>query len=230
MNRRATTLLSITAAFAVAFALPSAALAGDSAGKHGMSFGYSNSSDEDDFEYAVVDAGEDRSVSSSSSGAWSDLQELLDSTDDDVFYFAFHGKKYVVRDPALVARAQTIVRPMQELGAKQGKLGAIQGRLGAQQGKIGARQGVLGGRLALLATRNAFSRHDDTDTGIEIEQIQREMEKLGRQQEELGRKQEPLGAQQAELGKQMERLAKRVGADLRELAEQARGDGKAERL
>ena len=230
MKRLAVLLLLITVALAGAVSIRSSALAGKSDRKHSTGFAYSTSSDGDDFEYAVMERGDGGSVSSSS-GSWSNLQDLLDSTDDDdVFFFALHGKKYVVKDPALVSRAQAIVRPMQELGSKQGKLGAIQGRIGAEQGRIGARQGVLGARLAALATRNAFSRRDDSDTEIEIEHIQHEMEKLSREIEKLGREQEPLRARQVELGRRMERLAKQVGSELRELAERSIDDGAAERL
>src|SRR5688500_17458048 len=48
------------------------------------------------------------------------------------------GAAYVIRDPAILARAEAIMGPQRELGRRQGALGAQQGELGRKQGALGA--------------------------------------------------------------------------------------------
>ena len=222
-------------AFLVAAALPSTARASSYA------FG---SDDTDKFEFALVEADDERgSTISVTSRSLESIERLKDQEPGAFFWFTLDGRSYLVREPATVEEAMRITAPMRELGRKQGKLGAKQGALGARQGEIGgqqgalgARQGALGARLAALAMNAAYDG-DSKATRTRREKIEEEMEDLGRQIEELSRRMEPLNAeqeilaeQQSALGRQQESASRKAIAELRRLAERARKDGRAQRV
>lgn len=194
-----------------------------------------------DFEYALIEGGTDGDRTISSSGSWEEIQRIGEKYKGPLFWFARDGRVYVVRDAALLAEARRILRPVQELGAKQGKVGALQGRLGArqgrlgrEQGRLGAKQGMLGARLGSLASAAAWGGDDERASRSELRRIEEEMEELGRAQEALARRQEPLaeqqgvlGEQQAELGRRQATASKKAGMELRRLADRAIDGGKA---
>lgn len=228
-------------AVAGAFLLAGPLLAAGSAPALALTHGQ----DGDRFEYALHDPDTDAgSTFSTSNRSWRDVARRFDGERDPVLWFALDGRSYLVRDPATVARARTILAPVRELGKKQGKLGAKQGalggeqgRLGAEQGRIGARQGELAARLSRLAVRAARSDGESASMRAERREIEAQMRELGRRQEELGRRQEPLGErqralgeQQAELGRQQAKASRRASAALMSLAERARADGRARRV
>src|SRR3954447_11055187 len=74
--------------------------------------------------------------------------EALRSGDAPMLYVRQNGVAYVIRDPALLRRAEAIMKPQQELGARQGELGRQQGELGGRQGELGAEQARIGARMA----------------------------------------------------------------------------------
>lgn len=61
----------------------------------------------------------------------------------DTIEFRSNGQLYVIRDPATLARAEEILKPIQELGRRQGLLGERQGKLGEHQGLLGEQQRTL---------------------------------------------------------------------------------------
>src|SRR4028119_1583141 len=65
--------------------------------------------------------------------------------DAPLLYARQGGSAYVIRDAAVIARAQEIMRPQQELGGLQGALGAQQGELGRRQGELGRQPAERGG-------------------------------------------------------------------------------------
>ena len=114
-----------------------------------------------------------------------DGNNMMSGTSDDIrrarslragnaplLYVRENGAAYVIRDPAILRRAETIMEPQRELGRRQGELGRQQGELGRQQGALGAEQGRLGRLMA--------------DARV------RELGDLGRQMGELGRRQSAL--------------------------------------
>jgi hypothetical protein len=134
-----------------------------------------------------------------------------------MLYVRDQGIGWLIRDRAILSRAEAIMAPQRELGRRQGELGAQQGQLGGEQGKLGAEQGRLG---ALMANARV-----------------REMGVLGRQMGELGRKQAALGEQQAELGRLQAalgrhpgRLAQEAQPKLRALVAEAVRRGVAQRV
>src|SRR5258708_21267400 len=77
---------------------------------------------------------------------WDSLTRLQGEMRDgggEALWFALDGREYVVRDEALLARADRIAEPVEALGREQGRLGAMQGKLGAHQGRIGHLQGPM---------------------------------------------------------------------------------------
>jgi hypothetical protein len=184
------------------------------------------SGDDDDFEYVLVD-GSGNTVVNSGSGDWRDIDHRSRG-DRPALWFGLDGRRYVVRDRALLDRAEDIVAPMRELGRRQGELGRRQGELGRRQGEIGRRQGELGRRQGEIAMRR-LDRPDDDELDRESDAIARQMEELGRRESELGRQQEPLGREQERLGELQTRASHRAGQELRRLAEQAVADGRADR-
>jgi hypothetical protein len=118
------------------------------------------------------------------------------------------GAAYVIRDPAILARARAIMAPQQELGRRQGALGEQQGELGRRQGALGAEQGRLGAMMADARVR-------------ELGELGRQMGDLGRRQAALGEQQSALGSRQAALGREQARLAKLAQPQLRALVAEA---------
>ena len=134
-----------------------------------------------------------------------------------LLYVRQDGAAYVIRDAAILRRAEEIMRPQQELGKRQGALGDQQGELGRRQGQLGAQQGRLG---ALMA--NASAR--------EMGELGRQQAALGRRQSELGEQQAALGARQAALGREQARLAALAQPKFRALVAEAIQRGVAQRV
>ena len=127
------------------------------------------------------------------------------------------GVAYVIRDPAILRRAEAIMLPQREIGRRQGALGAQQGELGRKQGKLGAEQGRLA-RLMLDSPARQMG------------EFGRQQGELGRQQGELGRQQGILGQQQAALGRHQARAAQAAKPKLRALIADAIRRGVAQRV
>ena len=134
-----------------------------------------------------------------------------------LLYVRQHGIAYVIRDPAILSRAEAIVAPQRELGRRQGALGEQQGELGRRQGELGAEQGRLGARMA-------------DSTPRQMGELGRRQGELGRQQAELGAQQGALGRRQAELGNQQAELAKRSEPQFGALLAEAIRRGLAQRV
>jgi hypothetical protein len=141
----------------------------------------------------------------------------LRAGDAPLLYVRQDGVAYVIRDPAILRRAEAIMAPQQELGRRQGALGEQQGELGRRQGKLGAEQGRLGAMMADARVR-------------ELGELGRQQGELGRQQAALGAQQAALGRKQAELGREQARLAKLAEPQLRALVADAIQRGVAQRV
>ena len=134
-----------------------------------------------------------------------------------MLYVREDGAGYVIRDPAILRRAQAIMAPQQELGRRQGALGRQQGALGRQQGALGAEQGRLGRLMANARVR-------------EIGELGRQQGELGRRQAALGEQQAALGRQQGALGQEQARLAEAAQPQFRALLADAIRRGLAQRV
>jgi hypothetical protein len=127
------------------------------------------------------------------------------------------GAAYVIRDPAMIRRAEAIMAPQQELGRRQGELGRQQGELGRRQGALGREQGRLGRMMADARVR-------------ELGELGRQQGELGRQQAALGAQQAALGRRQAALGREQARLAELAKPQFRALIAEAIRRGVAQRV
>lgn len=134
-----------------------------------------------------------------------------------LLYVRLDGTAYVIRDAAMLGRAEEIMRPQRELGDRQGELGKQQGELGRRQGLLGAEQGRLGARMADARVR-------------ELDELGRQQGELGRQQAALGAQQSELGRRQDELGRQQERAAELAQLQFRALVTDALQRGVAQRV
>ena len=153
------------------------------------------------------------------SGSTDDVRraERLRAGNAPLLYVREGGTAYVVRDAALLRRAEAIMAPQNELGRRQGVLGKQQGELGRRQGLLGAEQGRLGARMA-------------NSTPRQMAELGRQQAELGRQQGALGTQQGELGRRQGELGKEQGRLAKLAQPQFRALVAEAIKRGVAQRV
>lgn len=124
---------------------------------------------------------------------------------------------YVIRDPAVLARADALIEPQRELGRRQGALGAKQGELGREQGALGIQQARIGLRQASDQDRRSGT-------------LAAQMEELGQRQAALDAQQEALGRRQSALGAEQSRLAARARPQFEALVADAIRRGLAQRV
>lgn len=153
------------------------------------------------------------------SGSTDDISraKALRAGNAPLLYIRENGVAYLIRDAAILRRAEAIMAPQQELGRRQGELGKQQGELGRRQGALGAQQGRLGAMMADARVR-------------ELGELGRQQGELGRQQAALGEQQAALGRRQAELGREQARLAEAAQPQLRALVAEAIRRGVAQRV
>ncbi|QNH19315.1 BlaR1 peptidase M56 [Xanthomonas sp. GW] len=157
-----------------------------------------------------------------------DLREArrLAGNDGEILWLRHAGHRYVVRDPAALARFQELHAQTLELADAQAELGDQQGDLGERQGDLGERMAELSAQMAESAARQAeaavaASHGAASQAQIERMAAQRATEQLRRQ--DLGKKIQELAKQQAQLGLQQSRLGKQqadASARARQQAEQ----------
>ena len=163
------------------------------------------------------------------SGTDRDIEVARDLRKDDesLLWFRRGDRAYVIRDPAMLARAKALYAPVSELAREQGRLGGKQGELGGRQGGLGARQGDLGRRQAELARDQAIAELQSgrADQKAAWEERQRDLES---QQQALAREQAALGEQQAELGKRQEQASALASRGMGKLLDEALAQGVAQ--
>jgi len=174
---------------------------------------YSNSGDR--LAYVLLDGSDDAMMS----GSTIDIERAraLNAGKAGLLYMRQDGVAYVIRDRAILGRAEAIVAPQKELGRRQGALGRQQGELGHQQGALGAEQARLGRQMA-------------NSTPSQMGELGRQQGELGRRQSTLGEQQAVLGRQQGALGHEQARLAEAAQAQFRALLAEAIHRGLAQRL
>lgn len=170
----------------------------------------------DRFSYVLLDTGNNDNVMSGSSDDFR-RAERYRAGRSPLLYVREDGRAYVIRDAALIQRAQRIVALQRELGDRQSKLGDQQGALGNRQAALGAEQGRLGAQMANTPVKYVAS-------------LASQQAELGRRQSELGAQQAALGARQAELGRQQARLAEQAKPQFRALVAEAVERGLAQKV
>jgi hypothetical protein len=170
----------------------------------------------DRISYVLFDGSGDRTMMSGSSDDVR-LAERYRAGSSPLLYVRDGAAAYVIRDPALLRRAQAIMEPQRQLGERQGELGRQQDELGSRQAALGDEQGKLG---ALMA--NA--------TPLQMASLAERQAALGERQSSLGAQQAELGERQGELGRQQERLAEQARPQFRALVNEAIQRGLAQRV
>lgn len=170
----------------------------------------------DRLSYVLMTGNDNVSVMTGSGDDWRRV-EALRAGGAPLLYVREDGVGYVIRDPAILSRAEAIMAPQQKLGEAQGRLGKLQGDLGRQQGALGAEQGRLGAQMA-------------NSTPRQMGELGRQQAELGRRQGELGARQGELGRQQGELGREQARLAELAQPQIRALVAEAIQRGLAQRV
>ena len=141
---------------------------------------------------------------------------------DHALWFKYQGKEYLTTDPAVLAEAEAIYRPVSQIGEQQGEIGAKQGAVGAQQGQVGAEQGAIGakqgaigaqqgaigakqGAIGAKQSRN-LSEAEQKELDAEMAKLDKEMRALDEQMKDLDREMEKAGQPMAELDAKMKEL------------------------
>ena len=185
--------------------------------------------------------------------------DRLPSQSGDYIYFQHNGKPYLIQDPQIIAKAQTLLEPMRELGEKQRSLGDQQALLGAQQRILGAKQHTIRltespeFKIQMAELQKTIKELDLPRLTAQIDQralaelqahlgeIQARVGELqsefgaqqgrfGEEQGKLGEQQGKLGEQQALLGEQQRKIVEDVRRQLKPIIEQAIREGKGKQL
>jgi hypothetical protein len=141
---------------------------------------------------------------------------------DHALWFKYRGKEYLTTDPAALAEAQAIYRPVTrigdqqaEIGSKQGMIGAQQGQVGAEQGAIGAKQGAMGAQQGAIGAKQGaigakqshnLSEAEQKELNTEMAKLDEQMKELDEQMKELDKEMEKAGQPMAELDAKMKEL------------------------
>jgi beta-lactamase regulating signal transducer with metallopeptidase domain len=204
-------------------------------------------------EEGVVAIHTDRSNFSFNSG------NLLPQQAGDYIYFQHNGKPYLIEDPEIIAKAQTLLAPMKELGEQQRMLGHQQALLGAQQRMLVAQSRALKmvdspefkreladieksiKDMKLPELTAKIDQHVLAEIQAHLGEIQARVGRMqgefgvdlgqfGEQQGKLGEQQGKLGEQQAQLGEQQRKIIEDVRRQLEPIIEQAIREGKGKLL
>jgi bla regulator protein BlaR1 len=127
---------------------------------------------------------------------------------DHALWFKYQGKEYLTTDPAVLAQAEAIYRPVSQIGEQQGEIGADQGAIGARQGAIGAQQGAIGAKQGAIGAKQSrtLSEAEQKQLDVEMAKLDKEMAELDEQMKELDKEMEKAGQPMAELDAKMKEL------------------------
>jgi bla regulator protein BlaR1 len=189
------------------------------------------SEDPDRFAWALVGGDSDCMSGSLDDEVLEVLEHEARAGGAPVLWLRVDGDEWLVRDRALVRRADAILEPLHDLGRQMGALGGEQGRLGARQGRLGARVGRLAARRAALEVRLATEGWRDEDIRLSDRELARLERELARLERSIDREEmTELGQQMGRMGRRMGELSKRAEREMRALAREAISGRKAQRL
>lgn len=168
-----------------------------------------------DFAFALVDPDTRWIVIEGTKKDFKDSEVTRGRTDGAYLWSRVGKKRWLIDDPALMARAQGIIEPLQELSREQSRLGDLQSSLGDQQSKVGDLQSSVGDRQSELGDQQSALAEKQVDSATDAET-----------QKKLGKKQAELGVQQAELGQEQAKLSKHQATMSRTQADLAQEQAK----
>jgi beta-lactamase regulating signal transducer with metallopeptidase domain len=177
----------------------------------------------------------------------------------DYIYFQHNGKPYVIQDPAILAKAESLLAPMKQLSEKQKELGHEQRLLGEQQRMLASQRRAL----KLVQTPDFKREMDELQRKLKevdlprlsaqideralaevqahlgeiqtrVGQLQAEFglqgHQFGEEMSKFGEQQGKLGEQQALLGEQQRKIVEETTRQLKPMIEQAIREGKGKPL
>jgi hypothetical protein len=186
-----------------------------------------------------------------------DSGNRLPSQAGDYIYFQHNGKPYLIQDPKILSRAQSLLAPMQDLGRQEKDLGKQRALLGSQQRELIAQQRMI--KIDTPDFRREVAELENVAKQMKLAELSQIDEKalaqlqshlaeiqsrvdsiqtdLARQEGSFGEKEGNLGELEGKLGEQLARLAEQrqkmlesVRRELKPLIEQAIRDGNATQL
>ena len=200
---------------------------------------------DDGFQWSVID-GKSEVVGDCRDGdVRATLAKEARASGRRVLWLRLDGEDWVVRDRALVDRADELLRPMRELGGTMGALGGEMGRHGAEMGRRGAEVGRLAAKQAAIDVRLALAGWEDDEDALgdreraELRrkslELQRERARVERdfaraESRQAGERMGELGQRMKELGQRMKVLGQRAEREMRVLAREAIAQRKATRF
>lgn len=170
---------------------------------------------------------------------------------EPLLWFRRADQAYLVRDPATIARAKAVYRPLTELAREQGKLAGQQGRLAGKQAGLAARGAGLAQAQAQIAAQQAElaaqaaageagretdaartareARQRDLDAQhARLQQKQAQIEQeLAAQQHELEGQQTAFARQQQALGQHQQQVSRDAERQMQQLLDEAVRNGTA---
>jgi len=186
-----------------------------------------------------------------------DSGNRLPSQAGDYIYFQHNGKPYLIQDPNILSRAQSLLAPMEDLGRQQGDLSKQRALLGSQQRELIAQQRMIKidspdfrrevAELESVAKQMNLAELSQIDEKVlaqlqtHLAEIQSRVDAmqtdLARQEGGFGEKEGNLGDLESKLGEQLARveeqrhkIVENVRRELKPLIEQAIRDGKGTQL
>jgi hypothetical protein len=231
--------------FMVLLATPLSACASSHAHARHPQDSHWSSADSDGFGWAVIDGESDCMDGGMDDRVHAALAKAARASGTPVLWLRMDGRDWIVRDRALVGRAEGVLQPMRELGRQMGALGAEQGKLGARQGKHGAELGRLAAQSAALEVRLATAGLADDEESLGADErleLERERLELEREQARCERsraraemrgvedRMRELGGRMEEMGRRMRVLSERAEREMRALAREAISARKAVRV
>jgi beta-lactamase regulating signal transducer with metallopeptidase domain len=186
-----------------------------------------------------------------------DSGNRLPSHAGDYIYFQHDGTPYLIQDPDILSRAQSLLAPMEDLGKQERELGKQRAQLGIQQRELIAQQRMIKidspdfrrevAELEGVAKQMKLAELSQIDEKA-LEQLQSHLAEiqsrvdaiqtdLARQEVGFGEKEGDLGGLEAKLGEQLahveeqrHKIVESVRRQLKPLIEQAIRDGKGRQL
>jgi beta-lactamase regulating signal transducer with metallopeptidase domain len=186
-----------------------------------------------------------------------DSGNRLPSHAGDYIYFQHNGKPYLIQDPEILSRAQSLLTPMEDLGRQERDLGKQRALLGSRQRELIAQQRMI--KIDSPDFRREVAELESVAKQMKLAEVSQINEKvlaqlqghlaeiqsrvdaiqtdLAREEEGFGEKEGNLGGLESKLDEQLalveeqrHKIVENVRRELKPLIEQAIQDGKGTQL
>lgn len=219
-------------------------------GMNGFAYHFSANGD----SWAIVN-GSGKNANVSGSGMTKDQLDLAEQMAKGPFlWFSHNGKSYIIDDPEIVARIESLYAPMKDLGRQEEAIGVQERVLGRMEGEM-ARQERQNANVripdlskemadAKAALDSLQSQQGQTMSEEKLGELQAKLAEMearlgslqaraimqnnfGERMRALGEQQRQLGEQQRQLGDQQKKLAQQAQQQVQSIIDQSLQNGKA---